>query len=81
MKVKLCLAFVKQFWNENTVIMVLVNSKKYCLCSLDAPQMLLSAHSAQDHITRAMARPPECEEAALPGHCKKGHTHRDTLIL
>lgn len=34
--------------------MVLLNSEKRCLCSLDGPQMLLSAHSAQDHITHPM---------------------------
>lgn len=55
-RVKLCLVFVRQFWNKNTVIMVLVNSKKCCLCSLlDKPQMLLSAHSAEDHTIQAVA--------------------------
>lgn len=36
--------------------MVLLNSKKCCLCSLDMPQMLLSAHSAQDHITHPVTQ-------------------------
>lgn len=55
-RVKLCFVFVRQFWNKNTVIMVLVNSKKCCLCSLlDKPQMLLSAHSAEDHTIQAVA--------------------------
>lgn len=36
--------------------MVLLNSKKCCLCSLDVPQMLLSAHLAQDHITHPMTQ-------------------------
>jgi hypothetical protein len=45
--------------------MVLLNSKKCSLCSLDVPQMLLSAHLTQDHITHPMTEVPELEEAEL----------------
>lgn len=55
-RVRLCPRYLckTEFWEENTIIMVLLNSEKRCLCSLDGPQMLLSAHSAQDHITHPM---------------------------
>lgn len=75
-RVKLCLAFVRQFWDKNTVIMVLENSKKCCLCSLDKPQMLLSAQSAEDHTTQAVAQSAQhhITQAAAQPHEKRQHS-------
>lgn len=36
--------------------MVPLNSEKRCLRTLDGPQMLLSAHSARDHITHSVTQ-------------------------
>lgn len=57
-RVRLCPRYLckTEFWKENTIIMVLLNSEKCCLCALDGPQMLQSAHSARDHITRPMTQ-------------------------
>ena len=57
-RVRLCPRYLCQteLWKENTVIMVPLNSEKRCLRALDGPQMLLSAHSARDHITHPMTQ-------------------------
>lgn len=51
--------------------MVLLNSKKCCLCSLDVPQMLLSAHLAQDHITHPMTQGTQI---------RRGSSGRDNML-
>ena len=72
-RVRLCPRYLckTEFWKENTIIMVLLNSEKRCLYALDGPQMLQSAHSARDHITHPMTQELRLEEAALDSatHC------------
>lgn len=60
--------------------MVLLNSKKCCLCSLDVPQMLLSAHLAPDHITHPVTQGTQIRRGSPRLDNLIGHTSRASLL-